>query len=318
MTLNLRLAAFLAVVTAALMSTGCEEESQKPKELPPIPADQQRIVSLGPFVTEILFAIGADKQLVGVTDCCNHPPEAKKIACIGSFNAPSVEKILSLKPTLVIGSSMATPEFTAAMKAAKVRVLETYQNSFCEIFDSIRAIGAATGHGEAADRLAADMQTEVAKIEAGHRRLPGQMGPRVFVEVWHDPLTTAGGTSFLQDVVTKAGGVNVAGGIAQMYPVVNPEKVVEWNPEVIVLCYMSPAGQAELQIANRIGWDKISAIKNNRIISDIPPDLLLRPGPRMLTALRLLEGRLNPPPPPIGAPGTPGATGVQPPPDGPT
>lgn len=299
-----RAAVLVCVAVVALFAAGCEEESAKPKELPPIPAEKHRIVSLGPFVTEILFAIGADKQLVGVTDCCDYPPAAKKITCIGTFNSPSVEKILSLKPTLVIGSSMATPEFTAAMKAADVRVLETYQNSFMEVFDSIRAIGAATGRNTEADRLAAAMQTELATITSRYSRLPGQSGPRVFIEVCGDPLTTAGAMSFLQDVVTRAGGVNAAKDITQMYPTVNPEKVVEWDPEVIVLCYMTPPGQAEMRIANRIGWSKISAVKSHRVITDIPPDLLLRPGPRLLEAVSMLEQRLNPPSaPPATAPG---------------
>jgi iron complex transport system substrate-binding protein len=316
MSLNLRTALVLAAMAALLLNLACEQEAPKPaKEPPPLPPEQHRIVSLGPFVTELIYAIGADKQLVGVTDCCDFPPEAKKVTCIGSFNSPSAEKVLALKPTLVIGSSMETPEFMAAMKAAKVKVLETHQNSFSELFDSARAIGAAVGRADAADSLAARMQSELAVIASGYRRLPGQAGPRVFLEIWSDPLTTAGSTAFLQDAVTRAGGLNVAGEITQMYPTVNPEKVVEWDPEVIVLCYMTPPGQAEVRIANRIGWSMISAVKSGRIITDIPPDLLLRPGPRLLNGVRMLADRLNPPPaPPSTLPG--GAP--KPPPDGPT
>jgi len=309
-----------ALFALSTLLAACEREAPRPKTALPLPPEQRRIVSLGPFVTELVFALGAEKQLVGVTDCCDYPPEAKKIACIGTFNAPSIEKILSLKPTVVIGSSMETPEFVAAMKAAGVPFVRTYQNSFTEIFESVRTVGEAAGRVGEADALAARLQSEVAVIAGSYRRNPGETGPRVFIEVWHDPLTTAGGTSFLHDVVAKAGGFNVAGEIAQMYPIVNPEKVVEWNPEVVVLCYMTPAGQAAMQLANRIGWSKVAAVRQGRIITDIPPDLLLRPGPRLLLGLRLLADRLNTRPAPALLPRTTGETGVPLPPaeDGPT
>jgi iron complex transport system substrate-binding protein len=136
------------------------------------------------------------------------------------------------------------------------------------------------------------MQAELRAVVEQSRKTPEGSAPRVFIELWDDPLTTAGGSSFLDDVVSRAGGVNVAHGLSQPHPRVSAEQVIEWNPDVIVVAHMARGGNAAAQMAQRIGWSDIAAVRKGRIIRDMPPDLILRPGPRLIDGVKVLAQRL--------------------------
>jgi iron complex transport system substrate-binding protein len=111
--------------------------------------------------------------------------------------------------------------------------------------------------------------------------------------LWDDPLTTVGGTSFLDDVISRAGGVNVAHELAQPHLRISAEKVIEWNPDVIVIAHIKRSAGSAAQIADRIGWSDMTAVKQGRIICDISPDLILRPGPRLIEGVKALAQRLH-------------------------
>ena len=115
------------------------------------------------------------------------------------------------------------------------------------------------------------------------------------MEIGDHPLMTAGGTSFLDDLIARAGGVNVAHEISQAYTSINPEKVIEWNPDIIIVARMGRPGDAAVQLSQRIGWADISAVKNGRVIDDIDPDLLFRPGPRLIDGVKAMAVRLHKP-----------------------
>ena len=115
------------------------------------------------------------------------------------------------------------------------------------------------------------------------------------MEIGDHPLITAGGISFLDDLIARAGGVNVAHGISQAYPSINPEKVVEWDPDIIIVAGMSQPGDAAVRLSQRIGWADIPAVKHGRVIDDIHPDLLFRPGPRLIDGVKALAARLHSP-----------------------
>ena len=255
----------------------------------------QRIVSLAPSVTEMLFGLGVGDRIVGATDHCDFPPEAKKIPRVGGLGRPNVERLLSLAPDIVIATDLERKDLPEALRRGGIQVLELKIGNFAELFDAERKIGDAVGEPERAARQVREMQAQLdaaAKLYAG---VPRDRLPRVFIEVWSDPLITAGGTSFLDDVVARAGGVNVAHDLERDYPTINPEKVVEWNPDVILLCYMTEAKNAAAQVAGRIGWGGIKAVRERRVIADISPDALLRPGPRLVAGVERLAERLHPP-----------------------
>ena len=132
-------------------------------------------------------------------------------------------------------------------------MLELRIGNFAELFDAFLKIGEATGTLDRAKQLVAGMQAELDAVAARHKDIPANRRPRVFVEIWYDPMTTAGSTSFIDDVISRAGGINVAHEIAQEYPTVNPEKVIVWNPDVIIIAYMAKKGVSDAALAERIG-----------------------------------------------------------------
>ncbi|GAF93673.1 unnamed protein product, partial [marine sediment metagenome] len=173
-----------------------------------------------------------------------------------------------------------------------IEVLDLRIRNFRELFDALLEIGQATETLQRAEKIVEQMQAELKTIAERFKPIQLWQRPKVFVEIWYDPITTAGQASFIDEVITRAGGVNVAGNIKQPYPRVNPEKVIEWNPDVIVLCYMGQGGCPGAQLAGRIGWADISAIRKGRIIEDISSDIILRPGPRLIEGVKILAQHL--------------------------
>jgi iron complex transport system substrate-binding protein len=254
--------------------------------------DKLRIVSLSPSVTEMLFALEAEDSIVGVTQFCDYPPAARSIERVGAFGVPNMEKLLALTPDLVIATGTERRDAAAPLHRAGIRTLWVKTGSVSEVLGALREIGEAIGKPAKAREVATAMQAELDAVAAAYRHVPAQRRPRVFAEVWYDPITTAGKGSFIDDLITRAGGINVACDIDAPYPTVNPEMVIEWNPDVIVLGYMTQE-QTRETLANRIGWSDIKAVQSGRIISDVPSDLVLRPGPRLTEGVKVLARRIH-------------------------
>ncbi len=280
-------AAWLAAIAGLCLVQGCDA--------PPAPggqSDQPRIVSLSPSVTEMLFALEAEDLLVGVTDRCNYPAGAQQIECVGGFGSPNVERLLAISPDLVIATGRKRTDAGAVLQRAGIRVLWLKTDTVALILDALQEVGRHVGKRKQAQQLAANMQAELDAIAEEHRHVPVDRRPRVFVEVWNQPITTAGKGSYVDELIRRAGGVNVAQGIESAYPTLNPEMVLEWNPDVILLAYMSTP-QAEESFARRIGWHDVAAVRSGSVIDDMSPDLLLRPGPRLVEGVRELSQRLQ-------------------------
>ncbi|HAU38986.1 MAG TPA: cobalamin-binding protein [Phycisphaerales bacterium] len=253
-----------------------------------------RIVSLAPSVTEIVFALGLGDCLVGATEHCNWPSQAKQVERVGGFGTPNMERLLALRPDLVVAAGFTRKESIEALRTAGIGVLDVRIRNFDELFAAITDIGGETKNSSRAEALVATLRAELDAVVQRYAHIPPERRPRVFVEIWHDPLTTAGGTSFLNDLICRAGGINVAAELPQLHPRVNPEKVLEWDPDVIVTAYMGRSGQTVSQVAGRIGWAQIKAVRHGRIIDDVPSDILLRPGPRLVEGVKTLAERLYP------------------------
>jgi iron complex transport system substrate-binding protein len=278
-----------AVVLAGIAVLGCGQSGGPNKNA----TGKLRIASLASSTTEVLFKLGMGGSLVGVTDYCDYPPEAKRIERVGGFGAPNVEKLLALNPNLVIAAGVERGEVIEVLRRSNIRVVDARIGNFKELFDSIRQIGLATDMSNTAEGLVLKMQAELRAVADGWTATPNQRRPKVFVEISDKPLTTAGGTSFLDDVIVKAGGVNVAHEISAPYPCVNPEKVIEWDPQVVVIACMGDPRAAAKRLPQRIGWAGISAVREGRIVDDICPDLLLRPGPRLIDGVKALSAHLH-------------------------
>jgi iron complex transport system substrate-binding protein len=253
-----------------------------------LPAAPQRIASLSPAVTEILFAIGAGSQVAAVDKFSDFPPEAKTRQQLDAFQ-PSVEAIAGAQPDLVL-VFFDPGNLVDGLARAGVTVffLET-PTSVDGVLEQIRLLGEATGHPLEAEELVGAMQR---RIDAISERLAAvQQGPRLFHEV-DNQLYTAAPNSFVGDLYLILKAQNIAAGTAQAFPQLSQEAIIQQDPEVIVLADVA-AGESPETVKARPGWGSISAVKNNRIYA-IDPDIVSRPGPRLVDALETLAKLLYP------------------------
>ena len=254
--------------------------------------DKLRVVSLAPSVTEMLFTLGVEDCIVGVTARCDYPPEASNIDRVGGFGKPNIEKLLALSPDLVITTGLQRSDAAAALRHSGIQILRVNTSDFSEIFGAFREIGREVGKPRQGEQVVAAMQAELKTIAERHRAIPHSRRPRVFVELWHDPITTVGRRSHIDDVIARAGGVNVARELDSAYPTINPEKVIDWNPDVILLGH-TDRRKSRMSFAERIGWNDIAAVRSGKIVEDIPSEVLLRPGPRLIDGVKMLSQRLH-------------------------
>lgn len=255
----------------------------------------QRIVSLAPSVTEILFAVGAGAQVVGDTKYCNYPPEADALPEIGGYSAKSisVEAVVGLKPDLVIAGTASQKTVVESLEKLGVPVIALAPGSVDAVYESITQIGAITGHGEQAATTVAEMQQRISAVTAKVATLPAEKRPTVFWEVFDDPLTTSGPGTFIGQLIELAGATNVFADATEAYPQVSLETVVERNPAVI----LGPVSQREKLtpelIGQRPGWATIAAVQGGRVYL-LDGDIVSRPGPRLAEALEALALALYP------------------------
>jgi iron complex transport system substrate-binding protein len=258
-----------------------------------VTGSKMHIVSLSPGSTEMLFALGLGDSIVGVTDYCNYPPEAKQIERVGGYGTPNIEKLLDLSPDLVVAAGFDRKDVFQTLQKSGIRVLELRINNIDDMFQALQKIGDGTGKRRQAEDLVGSMQAELKNIAKNTGDLRRQSPPSVFVELWDDPLTTVGGTSFLDDIISREGGINVAHELPQPHLRISAEKVIEWNPDAIIVVHMARNASPTSQIAGRIGWSDMKAVKQGHIICDISSDLLLRPGPRLIEGVKVLAQRLR-------------------------
>lgn len=250
-----------------------------------------RIISLAPSTTEILFALGLEKQIIAVSQSCDYPLEALKKPKAGTFSEPNIEIILSLKPDIIFCTGLEQAPVIEKLRQLKLRVFVSNPKNIAELLKSIEEIGRLTGRQKEASILSANMKQELATIRQKTASIAAEKKRKVFVEIWHDPLLTAGGGSFIDEMITYAGGVNIAHDTIRPFCCFSPEQVIQRNPDCIIIGYMSEKKQMGL-MKSRPGWRQISAVTHNRIFNDIDPNLFLRPGPRVIEGIKELYKKI--------------------------
>jgi len=276
---NIFLIAGLVLVCAGL-SFAQESPSLKP-----------RYISLAPSTTEILFALGLDGEIAGVSSYCNYPPKARTKTNVGNFSQPNIEKILSLKPDYIFCTGLEQAPIIDELKRLNLKVYVSDPRNIKELFDSIRDIAKITRKSQEAENIIRDMQIQIDGITSLAKSIPENKRLKVFIEIFDDPLTTAGRGTFIDEIITMAGGVNIAGDTKRAYTIFSQEDVIKRNPDCIIIAYMGRGEPGKIMLS-RFAWDSISAVKNNRIYNDIDPDTLLRPGPRVVLGLKEIYKRL--------------------------
>jgi iron complex transport system substrate-binding protein len=248
----------------------------------------QRIASLSPAATEVLFAIGAGDQVAAVDKFSDYPPEAKTRQQLDAFE-PSVEAIAGAQPDLVfVFYDPGNLVDGLARAGLTVFFLET-PTSVEGVLEQIRLLGQATGHPQEADELVATMQQAIGDIQ--EQVADVEQGPRLFHEV-DNQLYTVAPASFVGSLYTILKAQNIAAGTDQAFPQLSQEAIIEADPEVIILGDAAGGETAET-VKARPGWGSISAVKNSRIYV-IDPDIVSRPGPRLVDALGTLAQALYP------------------------
>lgn len=251
-------------------------------------AAPQRIASLSPAATEILFAIGAGDQVAAVDKFSNYPPEAKTRQQLDAYQ-PSVEAIAGTQADLVL--LVYDPgDLVDGLARAGLTVffLET-PTSVDGVLEQIRLLGQATGHLQEAQVLVATMEERIAAIQ--QRLADVEQGPSLFHEV-DNQLYTVAPNSFVGNLYTILKAQNIAAGTDQAFPQLSQEAIIEADPEVIILGDAA-GGESPETVKARPGWGNISAVKNNRIYV-VDPDIVSRPGPRLVDALETLAQMLYP------------------------
>jgi iron complex transport system substrate-binding protein len=252
-----------------------------------------RIISLGPAITETLFAVGAGSRVVAVTTMDNFPPEVERLPTVGGF-APetiSLETVLAHKPDLVIAAARFQQPIVEALARLGIAAVVIDPDSLDGVLDAIVLVGRITGHMTKADDLAADLRRrrqavrrDAATIEPVDRR-------RVLYVLWDEPLQTTGAHTFVGQMIAEAGGYNVFADASQQYPQVSDEAILSRDPELILA---PDHGGVELRdrLVRRPGWDRLAAVKAKRIVM-VPEDLLHRPGPRIIDGLETIAALLR-------------------------
>jgi iron complex transport system substrate-binding protein len=271
---------------AILLFAGCSG-----KVATPAPADgAQRIVSLAPSVTEILFAIGAGPQVVGVSEYCDYPPAVLSLPKAGTFLTPNLEAIAALRPTMVIGpvSSSDQREMQALRAMGIATVAVDSDDSIAEIERNIALIGNRVGRADAARSLLARIRGQMQAIELRLGRAPTRS---VLMVVGHQPMVAVGRGTFLDELLAMAHGENIADVSAQAWPRLSLEYIIATRPQVILDGRMgTDPGTPDAFWAQ---FPTIPAVQKHRVFG-YPENPTLHPGPRIVDSLEILARRIHP------------------------
>jgi iron complex transport system substrate-binding protein len=252
-----------------------------------IAARPERVVSLAPANTEILFAVAAGPQVVGLTKYCNYPPEASQgREIVGGFSAKSlsVEKIVALKPDVVFASDSAQQSVIEALEAARIPVVALNASGFEAVFANIQLAGRVTGHTTEAEKVVTGLKDRLAVAQKRVAAIPAGKRPKVFYEVWDEPLMTASNRSFIGQILVAAGAQNIFGDQTEQYPTISAETVIQSDPDVILGPDSHGDKLTAQMIGSRAGWQSLKAVTGKRVYT-VNGDIISRPGPRVIDAL---------------------------------
>jgi iron complex transport system substrate-binding protein len=257
-----------------------------------IKKEPKRIVSLAPNITDTLLSLSLLKKIVGATSFCKLPKKAK-VTRIGGFSNPNLEKIIALKPDIIIATYGNPLSLIKKLKKLKIPIFVINPHDLKEIYESIIKIGILTNREKRAKSLVSKAKKEVRFIK---KKLKDVKKKKVFLIIWDNPLITVGKKSFLNELINLAGGINIAGDVKIEYPVFSFEKVLYKNPDVIILAGMNKKyGLALLKkIKKDKRWRKITAVKKGKVYLINPPDIILQSSLKIIKGLKQLAKKIHP------------------------
>lgn len=251
----------------------------------------RRIVSLAPSNTEILFAIGAGADVIGVTTYDDYPPEVKKRDLVGGFlpKSVSLEKIVGLKSDLVLIAAGVQTPLIDSIERLHIPIAVLDAHTLDEVYANMRILGRITGRQANADRCVAEMRARVDKVRVRAASIPPERRPTVFYMLWEEPLMTVGPKTFISQMIELAGGRNLFPDLQQEFPRISSEEVLRRNPEVILAADHGEQEKARARLLERSSWQTLRAVKHQRI-GFIDEAIISRPGPRVVEGLEAISG----------------------------
>jgi iron complex transport system substrate-binding protein len=283
----------VAALSLTLVLTACSPGQQTPVNyvfddlgrLVAINGTPQRVVSLAPSNTEILFALGLESKVVGVTDYCDYPPEALNKTKVGGYINPDIEEIVALHPDLVLAAYGTPMDVIVTMVGLGLTVYGIKTTDLADLLNDIRRVGEIGDTEVQAQTLTFQMESRIQAVTNDTQGL--EQRPRVFYMLWHDPLWSAGSGTFIDELIEKAGGVNICHNITG-YAEVNLENVLASDPEIIItsqLSYDWAMNATELASTNASQTGRIYTLND---------DLVQRQGPRLVEGLEWFAHFIHP------------------------
>ncbi|HEX73549.1 MAG TPA: cobalamin-binding protein [Dehalococcoidia bacterium] len=258
-----------------------------------IEALPERIISLAPSNTEILFALGLEDRVVGVTDFCDYPAEALEKEKVGGPWTPNIEKIVALEPDFILAEEINPIDVIDTLEGLGLTVFGIESTDLDDLLNDINTVGIVTDKESEAEALIDDMQSKIDAVTAETGGLvPGEK-PGVFHILWHDPIYTSGQGTFVYDLLEKAGGVNIFGDL-EGWPTVSLEAVITRDPEVIIVTAMGGTASGTWEWVNTESrLEDVSARQNGRVYF-AESNWLERPGPRIVLGLEQIAKYIHP------------------------
>lgn len=242
----------------------------------------ERIVSLSPGNTEILFAVGAGDKVVGITSFCDYPAETKDVNKIGTFEGPNLELIQKANPDVVLAGGYIQEDLITSLEQLNIPVISTEATDFNSIFDSIALIGKLSGNEQKAEEVVKGMKDKIAEIQD---KVKDQTPKSAFYVVWTDPLTTAGSGTFINDVIKTAGGINTAEKV-EFWAKYSAEELVKDNPEYLLSAFHSTNEGITADFFKQSPvFKNLDSVKNGKVHLMSDDNVVSRPGPRIVQAI---------------------------------
>jgi iron complex transport system substrate-binding protein len=255
------------------------------------PNDPQRVVALAPSVTEIVFALGRQDRLKGVSRFSDFPPAAEKLPKVGSYTQLDVERIVALSPDLCIGIKDGNPlAVVEQLETLGIPVFAVNAVDMESAMQSIQAIGDALNAVSQARKIVADMRRRIRQVAETAKRAASK--PRVFVQIGVSPIVSVGNGTFINELINLAGGINVAAG-PNPYPRFSVEQVIALAPDVLVISSMARATVFEEVKAGWMQWPAIPAVAH-RAVYIAPTNIFDRPTPRLVDGLEQMARYIHP------------------------
>ncbi|KPK27474.1 MAG: ABC transporter substrate-binding protein [Desulfobacterales bacterium SG8_35_2] len=256
-----------------------------------VPENPQRVVALAPSITEIIYDLGQEDRLVGVTQYSTYPSEAQSLPRVGSYVRLDIEKIVALKPDLCLATKDGNPKHIVdKIVNLGIPVYVINPRNLQQIMDTVTGLGSLLHAEKAASKLVFEMEKRIGQVQERVKNEPSR--PRVFFQIDAEPLFSAGTDTFIHELIELAGGINTTAGEVS-YPRYTWEDIIVLQPEIVLISSMAGGLTPEYLLNSWKKWDLVSAVKNDRIFV-VDAELFDRPTPRLVQGLEVIAAILHP------------------------